>query len=136
MTAKPWARPHDDGRRVTCEACGDRFGPLGPGRQLCALCRMAWGRASALDPALTLSAWVARGGRAPTPPAPTPPAARVCALCGLTASNRYNGGIVAHTLTVQALRTVGASLKAPASHYLHVGCAFSARDIVRRLTPV
>lgn len=39
------ARPHDTGIRVTCEGCGYRFGPLGPGRQLCAQCRVEWSHA-------------------------------------------------------------------------------------------
>lgn len=58
MSGKPWARPHDDGRRVTCEKCGERFGPLGPGRQLCAKHRIEWSHASAVDPLLTLDTWL------------------------------------------------------------------------------
>ena len=64
MASQPWARPHDTGQRVKCENCGEQFGPLGPGRQLCAPCRIQWGHATNLCPTLTLDEWLYRKERA------------------------------------------------------------------------
>lgn len=42
FAGKPWARPHDNGRRDTCDRCGDNRSALqpGPGPKLCAKCRV------------------------------------------------------------------------------------------------